>query len=348
MAQGIWFAVSETDPKERLLTHRQSDDSCRMKVSILIPCYNAQRWIAQAIQSALDQTWADKEIIVVDDGSTDGSLDVIRSFGEAIRCETGPNRGGNVARNRLLELATGEWLQYLDADDYLQPQKIEQQLAELADADAADLAYSPVVMEYWSQDKAPWQEVLPIPEPHDPWILLIRWFLPQTGAALWRRQAIVDVGGWKVDQPCCQEHELYFRLLKAERRFKYCPTAGAVYRQWSTGTVCRKNPLEAFLKRMEVVDGVEDWLVREGSLDDARRSAIAFVRHECARTIYHLNREEALRLVSRAKQSFPGYRLPQADCFPRIYGFAHKWLGFRGAERLASAVRLLRRKSIAS
>src|SRR5262245_42280315 len=93
-------------------------------VSILIPCYNAERWIAQAIESALAQTGVEKEVIVVDDGSTDRSLDVIRQFDGHIRWETGPNRGGGASRNRLLELARGNWLQYLDADDYLLPDKI--------------------------------------------------------------------------------------------------------------------------------------------------------------------------------------------------------------------------------
>src|SRR5262245_58403046 len=97
-------------------------------VSILIPCYNAERWISEAIESALAQTWAAKEVIVVDDGSTDRSLDIIRKFDGRIRWETGPNRGGGRARNRLLELASGEWLQYLDADDYLLPEKIAAQM----------------------------------------------------------------------------------------------------------------------------------------------------------------------------------------------------------------------------
>ena len=116
------------------------------KVSILIPCYNAERWVAQAIQSALDQTHDDKEVIVVDDGSTDNSLDIIKSFGDKIRCETGPNRGGNVARNRLLELSTGEWLQYLDADDYLLVEKVAIQVAEAKDLENCDLLCRPVFM----------------------------------------------------------------------------------------------------------------------------------------------------------------------------------------------------------
>src|SRR5580704_15422021 len=100
----------------------------RPLVSILIPCYNAERWVAQAIESALAQTWPEKEVIVVDDGSTDGSLGIIKQFEARIRWETGPNRGGNNTRNRLLELARGEWLQYLDADDYLLPDKVGRQM----------------------------------------------------------------------------------------------------------------------------------------------------------------------------------------------------------------------------
>ena len=97
-------------------------------VSIIIPCYNAEQYVAEAIQSALDQTYPNCEIIVIDDGSTDGSLDVIKTFSDRVRWETGPNRGGCVARNRGLELARGEWIQFLDADDRITPEKIESQI----------------------------------------------------------------------------------------------------------------------------------------------------------------------------------------------------------------------------
>src|SRR3954470_2799092 len=130
-------------------------------VSILIPCYNAERWIAQAIESALAQTWPEKEVIVVNDGSTDGSLDVIKTFDGRIRWETGPNRGGNVARNRLLELAHGRWLQYLDADDYLLPKKLAHQMEVVARDSEVDVVYSPVTLEYWSETNCR-REFLPI------------------------------------------------------------------------------------------------------------------------------------------------------------------------------------------
>src|ERR1043166_3833332 len=189
-------------------------------VSVLIPCYNAELWIAQAIESALNQSWAEKEVLVVDDGSTDKSLSVIRGFGDRIVWQTGPNRGGNVARNCLLEAARGEWLQYLDADDYLLPNKVANQMKALANEPAADVIFGPVTMEYCSA-KGNRREQLPIPAPHDPWVLLARWHLPQTGAVLWRKQALLEVGGWKPEQSCCQEHELYSRMLIAGKRFSY-------------------------------------------------------------------------------------------------------------------------------
>src|SRR5262245_48239324 len=190
-------------------------------VSILIPCYNAERWIAEAIESALAQTWGEKEVIVVDDGSTDRSLDIIRQFDGRIHWEAGPNRGGNVARNRLLELARGEWLQYLDADDYLQPAKVARQIEFARTHPDGDVIYSPVVWKRVENGTTVCTDT-PIPEPRDPWILLALWHLPQTGGALWKRIALQRVGGWRVGQPCCQEHELYCRLLENDAQFKYC------------------------------------------------------------------------------------------------------------------------------
>jgi hypothetical protein len=113
------------------------------------------------------------------------------------------------------------------------------------------------------------QEILPIPEPHDPWILLARWYLPQTGSPLWRKQAIEEIGGWKVDQPCCQEHELYLRLLKAGKQFHYFPRAGSIYRQWSETTVCKKDKSEVYRRRFAILDDAEVHLQDTGGLTPA-------------------------------------------------------------------------------
>ncbi|HWA07871.1 MAG TPA: glycosyltransferase family 2 protein [Opitutaceae bacterium] len=99
-------------------------------VSILIPCYNAESWLADTLESALGQTWTHREIIVVDDGSRDGSLAVARRFeARGVRVIAQTNRGASAARNAALAASRGDWLQFLDADDLLAPEKIERQLA---------------------------------------------------------------------------------------------------------------------------------------------------------------------------------------------------------------------------
>jgi glycosyltransferase involved in cell wall biosynthesis len=304
-----------------------------MLVSILIPCFNAERWVAQAIESALAQTWPEKEVIVVDDGSTDGSLDVIKSFGAHIRWETGPNRGGNVARNRLLELARGEWLQYLDADDYLLPDKITRQMEFLADHPVTDVVFGPVALEHWSE-KGSKREPLPIPEPHDFWVLLARWYLPQTGAPLWRKQALLDVGSWKTDQPCCQEHELYLRLVMAEKRFAYCPHHGAIYRQWGEHTVCKRDKSEVRRRRLDIEQRAEDFLRARHELTPARLWAINQARFEMARIAWQCDHAEAIKIVEIIRHSQPDF-LPAGNAAPAGYRLLLRLLGFRLTETVA-------------
>ncbi len=312
-------------------------------VSILIPCYNAERWIGQCIESALAQTWAEKEVIVVDDGSTDGSLKVIQSFGDRIRWETGPNRGGNVARNRLLELARGEWLQYLDADDYLLPDKIEKQMQFITSNPGVDVAFSRVIQETHEGGEVN-QQVSLMLEPLDPWCLLVSWDLPQTGALLWRKQAVASVGGWKVDQPCCQEHELYLRMLQAGHQFAYCEDYGAVYRQWRGGSVCTRNPRETHRRRLEIIKHAEEFLRERGELTTGRLWAINQARLEVARQVWRYDPEFAVEIdrnihssLSKFHPGGPGKRIT----YSRGYTLGYQLLGFKGAETLAGWQRLL-------
>ena len=110
-------------------------------VSIIVPCYNAERWIAETLESLLAQTWTQKEIIVVNDGSRDDSLAVARRFeARGVRVIDQPNRGASAARNAGLRAARGEFIQFLDADDLISPGKIAAQVALLAQRPARTLA----------------------------------------------------------------------------------------------------------------------------------------------------------------------------------------------------------------
>lgn len=95
------------------------------KISVIIPAFNAQRWIEEAVKSALEQTLPPFEVIVVDDGSTDNTAQVIKKFGLRIKLLQQPNMGPASARNLGMKNAQGDWLAFLDADDKWLPWKLE-------------------------------------------------------------------------------------------------------------------------------------------------------------------------------------------------------------------------------
>src|SRR5690348_5161005 len=110
----------------------ESIHSMQPLVSILIPAHNSQEWLADTLRSAVDQTWPRKEIIVVDDGSKDQTAEVARRFAaKGVLVVTTKNQGAAGARNHALRLSQGDYIQWLDADDLLAPDKIERQIAAL-------------------------------------------------------------------------------------------------------------------------------------------------------------------------------------------------------------------------
>src|SRR4051794_10911248 len=101
-------------------------------VSILIPAFNAEEWIADTLASAVAQTWPNKEIIVVDDGSKDGTIDVVKRFArQGVTLVTQPNQGAAAARNTAFSASKGEYIQWLDADDLLGANKLSLQVDTL-------------------------------------------------------------------------------------------------------------------------------------------------------------------------------------------------------------------------
>lgn len=103
-----------------------------MRISTIIPAYNADRYIAAALDSVLSQTRPPDDIIVVDDGSTDGTPDVLKTYAARIRIITQENQGGPRALNVAIAAATGDTLSFLDADDLWLPEKLRVQAAVLS------------------------------------------------------------------------------------------------------------------------------------------------------------------------------------------------------------------------
>lgn len=119
------------------LAQKQGSAPCAPSISVVIPAYNAELTLANAIRSALAQTYQATEIIVVDDGSSDRTADIALNIGPKVRLLQQANGGCGEARNTGARAATGDWLAFLDADDAWLPNKLEKQLPYMADARVA-------------------------------------------------------------------------------------------------------------------------------------------------------------------------------------------------------------------
>lgn len=110
-------------------------------VSVVIPAHNAQAYLAETIESVFAQTFPPQEVIVVNDGSTDGTADVVATFADRIRVVTLPGRGAAAARNAGAQVASGAWLAFVDADDTWLPEKLDRQIARVLES-GVDIVYS--------------------------------------------------------------------------------------------------------------------------------------------------------------------------------------------------------------
>ncbi len=187
-----------------------------MQVSIIIPCYNVAAYLDRCLQSALAQTYPDVEIICVDNNSTDHTASLLSDYAvrysDRVRVVQELEQGAPAARNRGLLEAKGKWIQFLDADDYLLPQKIECQIRHLQEKEASE-RLGILVGDYQlrSQGQASnWFQ----PEDRNSWLALFTGRLGNTCCNLWLAEAIDSVGGWNNHLKSGQEYELMFRLLQ--------------------------------------------------------------------------------------------------------------------------------------
>src|SRR2546428_1998680 len=111
-------------------------------VSVVIPVYNQERYIAEAVDSVLRQTYPDVELVVVDDGSTDRTPEIVKGYGSRLRYMHQDNSGAATALNRGIQAASGELVGWLSSDDVYEPTKVERQVELFASRPEISLAYT--------------------------------------------------------------------------------------------------------------------------------------------------------------------------------------------------------------
>jgi glycosyltransferase involved in cell wall biosynthesis len=204
-------------------------------VSILIPAFNAEHWIAETIRSAIGQTWPRKEIIIVDDGSTDQTLALARKFAsKEVAVITQPNQGAAVARNHAFSLSQGDYIQWLDADDLLAREKITKQVeASLQSPSERTLLSSGWGSFAYRTDRAKflstslWSDLSPVE-----WLLhkMGENLHMQTATWLVTRQLTEAAGPWDTRLANDDDGEYFCRVILASDGIRFVPESRVFYR----------------------------------------------------------------------------------------------------------------------
>ncbi|MDY7022917.1 MAG: glycosyltransferase [Cyanobacteriota bacterium] len=211
--------------------------SKRPRISVVIPAYNCDRFVGQAVESVLTQTYSDYEIIVIDDGSQDNTSQVLDSYRGQIRYVYQENQGVSVARNHGLDLALGEFVAFLDADDLFLRDTLAAQLAVFEAKPNLSIVHSG-----WRRinqqgetlmDVQPWETVRELNL--ESWL---RWKPFGTmGTLLFRRDKLEAVGGFQPELTHAEDVDLVLRLALKGCEAEWLRQSTVCYRQHDRNTM---------------------------------------------------------------------------------------------------------------
>jgi glycosyltransferase involved in cell wall biosynthesis len=226
-------------------------------VSVVIPCYNAEQYIGEMLESVFRQTWQDLEVIVVDDGSTDNSVTLAKRLArEGFTLLEQSNHGAAHARNRGLEQAIGRWCVFLDADDLFEQRFIQAQVEAITAADA-DICFGCSVMT-WPNGLREEKEPMPPGSSVDialSCVLTDGWYPPH--AILWRTQFIRQIGGWDASLRRNDDGELIARALLRGPRIAASKGDRAIYRHHdSSGRISKRTDHSAVDSNIRIAEWV--------------------------------------------------------------------------------------------
>jgi glycosyltransferase involved in cell wall biosynthesis len=253
-------------------------------VSILIPAYNAESWIAYTLQSAVDQTWPRKEIIVVDDGSRDRTAEVARGFASKdVKVVSTENRGQSAALNNAFKQCQGDYIQELDADDILSADKIERQVVALEKTGNPRIpASSPWASFFFRANRAHfipnslWQDLSPVE-----WLLRKMGENLHMGNSTWlvSREIAEAAGPRDESLQYDQDGEYFSRVLLASQGTRFVPEGRVYYRSSGSNSVSyignsdkkRESLLRSMKLHIQYLQSLED-------SDRVRKACLTYLR----------------------------------------------------------------------
>jgi PST family polysaccharide transporter len=328
--------VAAISDRETLTPLLPADSDVKPVVSILIPAFNAQEWIADTIRSAIAQTYEPKEIIVVDDGSTDQTLTIAQRFASGcVRVVTQKNQGAAAARNKAFSLSLGDYIQWLDADDLLAPDKIAEQMRVLSQCQSKrtllSSAFGLFKYRYYRAEFIPtglWCDLSPVD-----WLMrkLGQNVYMQTATWLVSRELTEAAGPWDTRLLGDDDGEYFSRVLLASDGVRFVPKATVFYRAPWINTL---SYLGGSTRKLEA-----HWLSMQlhiqylRSLEDSERVRLACLAYLQTCLIYfYPERPDLVKQLQQTAQDL-GYLL-QPPHLPWKYAWVRSLFGWNSAKVL--------------
>lgn len=319
--------------QSRLMQMRSDEESskklidARLLVSVIIPCYNHARFLGEAIESTLAQTYPNVEIIVVDDGSTDHTADVSAGY-PSVQYVYQTNQGLAAARNTGLSMSHGDILIFLDADDRLTPEALEHGVHYLLLS--PESAFVSGRYRYIKEDGTILHEYSQEPAGPDPYASFLHGnYIGMHATVAYRRSAIESAGGFNPALPACEDYDLYLRLSR-----KY-PVAVhnhlvAEYRQH--GQNMSRDPRLMLRTALAVLSSNKEYASTNESYQKAYRAGVKSWREHYSREFFQqISRNLSDRQIGQiadltvnwfryAPYQFAGYT------FRNIVRFTRRWV----------------------
>jgi glycosyltransferase involved in cell wall biosynthesis len=274
--------------------------------------------------------------VVLDDGSTDDSMETIRRYAPHIRVNQQANSGQNASRNRLTDLGRGEWLIFLDADDEMSPDCVEQKMKM---AEGADVIYGTMEVACFVGDQKTRFSTRQARDYDDPIAMAFAWKYPNTSAMAFRKSAILEAGGWDTTVKNCTDYALLFPLLRLGKKFRAAPASVSIYRQWSAGQAVYQDPLRKMRTRFHLMRRSAETFAAAGLLTPERRRSFETESFNLLRSLARINLTEAVALHRELMEWDPKFPVATHSW---IYNQLYQFLGFSAAERVASCWNRLR------
>ena len=304
-------------------------------VSILIPAFNAERFIAEAIKSALAQTWLRKEIFVVDDGSTDQTLSIAQQLSSPIvSVSTQPNQGAASARNKALSMCQGDYIQWLDADDLLAPDKIAKQMEVAERIQSRSTLFSAAwgyFIHRWQRARfsptSIWRDLYPVE-----WLLrnLDEGVFLQTASWLVSRELTEAAGPWDLRLLGDDDGEYFSRVIMKCDGIRFIPESKIFYRQVHSNRLSHvglsNSKLDAHFLAMQLQ------IRNIRSLENSKRVSMACLKYLQRYMIYfYPERPDIVRQLEELALELGGS--VQVPRLPWKYAWIQKLFGWTFAKK---------------